>query len=143
MAKKSKKSENAKPESGGLYLHEAELALINYLCNGEGWAVMTNQKCESCRRGFDGRNGNGYSPCSCNKLSIINGPEIQLVPAKPDFVPPPPLVRIGRPRLGWKPKPFNPDPYANFNKLLLIIIMVCLVVMGFVMGCLYATSYVS
>ncbi|SDY60455.1 phage portal protein family protein [Acinetobacter kyonggiensis] len=31
MAKKSKKSENAKPESGGLYLHEAELALINYL----------------------------------------------------------------------------------------------------------------
>lgn len=29
------------------------------------------EKCESCRRGFDGRNGNGYSPCSCNKVVVI------------------------------------------------------------------------
>lgn len=31
MAKKSKKSENSKPESGALYSHEAEQALISYL----------------------------------------------------------------------------------------------------------------
>ncbi len=26
-----------------------------------------NKKCDSCRRGFNGRNGNGYSPCGCKK----------------------------------------------------------------------------
>ena len=87
-------------------------------------------KCISCRKGFNGRNGNGYMPCSCE-------------PAKPEFVEPPPLVPFSRPRLGWKPKSFNPDPYANFNKLLLIIMMVCLAVASFVMGCLYAASYLS
>ena len=25
------------------------------------------QKCNSCFKGFDGRNGNGYQPCSCLK----------------------------------------------------------------------------
>ena len=92
---------------------------------------MANQNCKSCRRGFNGQNGNGYMPCSCNKET------------KPEYVPPPPLLPIGRPVLGWKPKPFNPDPYANFNKLLLIIGMVCLAVLSFGMGCLYATSYLS
>ncbi|WP_349929459.1 hypothetical protein ABJ384_05835 [Acinetobacter sp. A1-4-2] len=29
------------------------------------------EKCESCRRGFNGRNGNGYSPCGCNKVAVI------------------------------------------------------------------------
>lgn len=86
-------------------------------------------KCISCRKGFNGRNGNGYMPCSCE-------------PVKPEFVEPPPLVPFSRPRLGWKPKSFNPDPYANFNKLLLIIMMVCLAVVSFVMGCLYATSHI-
>ena len=99
-------------------------------------------KCISCRKGFNGRNRNGYMPCSCKQPSIIDGPEIQMSPAKPKFVEPPPLIPIGQPRLGWKPKPFNPDPYANFNKLLLIIVMVCLVVASFVMGCAYAASYV-
>ena len=89
-----------------------------------------SEKCESCRRGLNGQNGNGYMPCSCNKE------------AKPLYVEPPPLVPIGRPRLGWKPKPFNLDPYANFNKLLLIIMMVCLIVASFVMGCAYAASHV-
>ena len=28
---------------------------------------MNNQKCESCRRGFNGQNGNGYMPCGCKK----------------------------------------------------------------------------
>ena len=31
MAKKDKRKTQSKPESGGLYLHEAELALISYL----------------------------------------------------------------------------------------------------------------
>lgn len=25
------------------------------------------KKCESCRRGLNGQNGNGYSPCGCEK----------------------------------------------------------------------------
>ena len=28
---------------------------------------MTNHKCESCRKGFNGQNGNGYMPCGCRK----------------------------------------------------------------------------
>lgn len=24
-------------------------------------------KCESCAKGYNGRNGNGYQPCACNK----------------------------------------------------------------------------
>ncbi len=30
-----------------------------------------NKKCESCRRGFNGRNGNGYSPCNCGKKVVL------------------------------------------------------------------------
>ena len=32
-----------------------------------------DEKCESCRRGFDGRNGNGYMPCSCKKKVVVLG----------------------------------------------------------------------
>lgn len=39
-------------------------------------------KCESCRRGLNGRDGNGYSPCGCNH------------PVKPDFVQPPKLIEV-------------------------------------------------
>ncbi len=106
-----------------------------------------NKKCNSCAKGFDGRNGNGYMPCNCKTKSKIDNTDLnnllqKAIEAKPEFVEPPPLIPIGRPRLGWKPKPFNPDPYANFNKLLLIIVMVCLVVASFVTGCAYAASYV-
>ena len=38
------------------------------------------QKCNSCFKGFDGRNGNGYMPCSCLK--------------KPEFVPVPGPIKI-------------------------------------------------
>ena len=38
------------------------------------------QKCNSCFKGFDGRNGNGYQPCSCLK--------------KPEFVPVPGPIKI-------------------------------------------------
>ena len=44
-------------------------------------------KCHSCENGFNGRNGNGYMPCGCNKE------------AKPEFVAPPPLVPIGHPKV--------------------------------------------
>lgn len=30
-------------------------------------------KCESCRRGLDGRNGNGFSPCGCEKKVVVIG----------------------------------------------------------------------
>ncbi|NNH01629.1 hypothetical protein [Acinetobacter sp. ANC 5414] len=33
------------------------------------------EKCESCRRGFNGRNGNGYSPCGCKKVAVIGAKE--------------------------------------------------------------------
>ena len=26
------------------------------------------EKCESCRKGFNGQNGNGYMPCGCKKI---------------------------------------------------------------------------
>ena len=29
------------------------------------------EKCESCRRGFNGQNGNGYMPCGCNKANRV------------------------------------------------------------------------
>ncbi len=32
-----------------------------------------SDKCESCKRGYDGRNGNGYSPCGCQKRIIVIG----------------------------------------------------------------------
>ena len=91
-------------------------------------------KCESCRKGFNGRNGNGYMPCSCKQPSIIDGPDIQMSPAKPKFVEPPPLMPIGHPRLGWKPKPFNSDPYKNLNIALLLIISICMLGLGVVIG---------
>lgn len=91
-------------------------------------------KCESCRKGFNGRNGNGYMPCSCKQPSIIDGPDIQMSPAKPKFVEPPPLIPIGHPRLGWKPKPFNSDPYKNLNIALLLIISICMLGLGVVIG---------
>ncbi|WP_162994888.1 hypothetical protein [Acinetobacter wuhouensis] len=31
------------------------------------------KKCESCRHGLDGRNGNGYSPCGCEKKIVVIG----------------------------------------------------------------------
>ena len=40
------------------------------------------KKCESCRRAFF--QSGGYMPCSCKSKE-----------AKPEFVPPPPLERIG------------------------------------------------
>ena len=91
-------------------------------------------KCISCRKGFNGRNGNGYMPCSCKQPSIIDGPDIQMSPAKPKFVEPPPLIPIGHPRLGWKPKPFNSDPYKNLNIALLLIISICMLGLGVVIG---------
>lgn len=77
-------------------------------------------KCHSCENGFNGRNGNGYMPCSCNKE------------AKPEFVPPPPLIPYGNTEL----KIIHPWFYR------VGIHLVIGVVVGFV-GCLYATSHIS
>lgn len=134
-----------------------------------GLVLMKNQKCESCRRGFNGRNSNGYMPCGCGKViyaksltskeksevhkKLKDAMEADLknplyskrnrIEPRPEFVPPPPLMPIGQPRIGWKPKPINTDQYEDFNGLLLITIMVCLIVVGFVMGYLHAASHVS
>ena len=82
-------------------------------------------KCESCRKGYNGRNGNGYMPCSCDKE------------AKPEYVSPPPLVQIGRPVLGWKPKQIQydgSDLHKKFNIALLFILSICMIGLGVTIG---------
>lgn len=86
---------------------------------------LTMSKCESCRNGYNGRNGNGYMPCGCNKE------------AKPEYVPPPPLVQIGRPVLGWKSKQFQYDssaPYKKFNVAMMVILSTCMIGLGMTIG---------
>ena len=81
--------------------------------------------CESCRKGCNGKNGNGYIPCGCNKE------------AKPEYVPPPPLVQIGHPTLVWKPKQFqcdSSDPYKKLNRALLLILSICMIGLGVTIG---------
>ena len=82
-------------------------------------------KCQRCINFPDGSNGSGYMPCSCNKEP------------KPKYVPPPPLVPIGRPVLGWKPKQFqydDSDPYKKFNIAILLILSICMIVLGVTIG---------
>lgn len=46
---------------------------VRMFCRGllEQWDKNRTKKkdevCDSCKRGFDGTNGNGYQPCSCGK----------------------------------------------------------------------------
>ena len=74
-----------------------------------------NSLCLSCLKGFNGRNGNGYMPCSCaaNALNAMSEEQkkellsqvrfdtmkrceaLMIKPTKPDFVEPPPLIKIG------------------------------------------------
>lgn len=99
-------------------------------------------KCERCANFPDGRNGSGYMPCSCRTKSKIDNTDLsnlleKAIEAKPEFVEPPPLIPIGRPRLGWKPKQFkydDSDPYKKFNILLLFIISICMIALGVVIG---------
>lgn len=65
------------------------------------------------------------------------------IEAKPEFVKPPPLQPIGQPRLGWKPKSVGSKIYKDFNGFLLIVVAVGLMMLGFVVGYLYATSIIS
>lgn len=89
-------------------------------------------KCISCRKGFNGRNGNGYMPCSCKQPSIIDGPDIQMSPAKPKFVPAPEPLIISDHSL------FIVYPWKYRACLYFVLgLMVGIV------GCLYAASYLS
>ena len=56
------------------------------------------------------------------------------IEAKPEFVEPPPLVAIGHPRLGYKPKSFESDPYKKFNIVLLLILSICMIGLGIAIG---------
>ena len=69
-------------------------------------------KCKSCQSGFNGRNGNGYMPCGCKSKDDLSDADLlrqahETLEARPRYVEPPPLIPIGHPRLGWKPKPLN------------------------------------
>lgn len=93
---------------------------------------MTNHKCESCRKGFNGQNGNGYMPCSCKQQTIIDGPDIDMTPAKPKFVPAPAPLIISDHSL------FIVYPWKYRACLYFVVgLMVGIV------GCLYAASYLS
>ncbi|AVH48655.1 hypothetical protein [Acinetobacter sp. SWBY1] len=93
---------------------------------------MTNHKCESCRKGFNGQNCNGYMPCSCKQPTIIDGPDIDMTPAKPKFVPAPAPLIISDHSLfivySWK-----------YRACLYFV----LGLMVGIVGCLYAASYLS
>ena len=96
-------------------------------------------KCESCRKGYNGRNGNGYMPCGCKSKDDLSDADLlrqahETLEARPRYVEPPPLIPIGHPRLGWKPKPFNSDPYKNLNIALLFIISICMLGLGMTIG---------
>jgi hypothetical protein len=99
-------------------------------------------KCESCRKGYNGRNGNGYMPCGCKPRFKVDNTDLnnllkKAIEAQPEFVERPPLMPIGQPRLGWKPKQFkydNSDPYKKFNILLLFIFSICMIALGVVIG---------
>ena len=58
-----------------------------------------NKKCNSCAKGFDGRNGNGYMPCNCKTKSKIDNTDLnnllqKAIEAKPEFVPAPEPIKI-------------------------------------------------
>lgn len=46
---------------------------VRMFCKGllESWdrnrAKKKDERCNSCKHGFDGTNGNGYQPCSCGE----------------------------------------------------------------------------
>ena len=109
-------------------------------------------KCLSCRKGFNGRNGNGYMPCNCKtkskidntdlnnllqkaieaKPSIIDGPEIEMSPAKPKFVPAPaPLVISDHSLFVVYPWKYRACLYFVLGLMVGIV------------GCLYAASHFS
>lgn len=99
-------------------------------------------KCQRCINFPDGSNGSGYMPCSCKSKDNLSDVDLlrqvrETLEAKPLYVEPPPLVPIGRPRLGWKPKQFkygDSDPYKKFNILLLFILLVCMIGLGITIG---------
>ena len=93
-------------------------------------------KCISCRKGFNGRNGNGYMPCSCKSKSRIDNTDLnnllkQAIEAKPEYVEPPPLIALDDSEF----KIIHPWFYHA------AIYFVLGLIVGIV-GCLYATGYV-
>lgn len=76
-------------------------------------------KCISCRKGFNGRNGNGYMPCSCE-------------PVKSKFVPAPaPLIISDHSLFAVYPWKYRACLYFVLGLMVGIV------------GCLYAASYLS
>lgn len=72
---------------------------------------------------------------------MINNTDInkllkEAIEAKPKFVEPPPLLRIGRPVLGYKPKSRanRSNYYKKFNIILLLIFSICIFLFGLVIG---------
>ena len=95
------------------------------------------QKCNSCFKGFDGRNGNGYQPCNCKTKSKIDNTDLnnllqKAIEAKPEFVEPPPLIPWNDTGL----KVIHPWFYRAS-------IYFAIGVMVGITGCLYATSHIS
>ncbi len=60
--------------------------------------MKNKTKCNSCRNGYDGTNGNGYQPCGC-KVTAYQEPMPLDAPA-PDVV-----IEHHKPSKWWKSKP--------------------------------------
>lgn len=105
-------------------------------------------------------------PCSCKDVKVVYARELTpqeavdfrkkieqylqenplyskrtSVEPKPEFVPPPPLETIGAGEL--KHKPSNTNMCDGFNEVLSMLKTLWFLVIGFALGYLYATSYVS
>ena len=94
-------------------------------------------ECLSCRKGFNGRNGNGYMPCNCKTKSKIDNTDLnnllqKAIEAKPEFVPAPaPLIISDHSLFAVYPWKYRACLYFVLG------------VMVGIVGCLYAASYLS
>lgn len=35
-----------------------------------------DNRCQSCKRGYNGTNGNGYQPCGCDEIKKVKSSEV-------------------------------------------------------------------
>lgn len=56
------------------------------------------------------------------------------IEAKPEYVPPPPLIPIGRPVLGWKPQKKEQHNACSMSWVILTVLLLCLWLGGFIVG---------
>lgn len=48
-------------------------------CGGPDCHPKPKEPCNSCKNGFDGKNGNGYQPCGCRPATVEDSPSNERV----------------------------------------------------------------